>query len=277
MMVTDAQAHVWEAETPDRPWIEDGRSFAHADRLGVEDLLAEMHAASVDRVVLVPPSFEGDRNDYCLAAAARYPDRFRVMGRISLTDPASRGLVAGWRDQPGMLGVRVSFSRGPATRWLTDGTADWFWPEAEAAGLPVMIFAPYLVDQVTRIAERHPGLRLVIDHLGIQTNLRDDAIDPAIDDAIGLARFDNVAVKVSSLPSFVTDGYPFRSLHDRIHRVIDAYSPRRAFWGSDISRLSCTYDQVRRLFTDELDFLTGPDLEWVMGRGVSEWLGWREP
>ena len=36
-----------------------------------------------------------------------------------------------------MLGVRVTFI-GPAQAWLTDGTADWFWPEAEKAGLPVM-------------------------------------------------------------------------------------------------------------------------------------------
>ncbi len=36
-----------------------------------------------------------------------------------------------------MLGVRVTFL-GPAAAWLTDGTADWFWPAAEKAGLPVM-------------------------------------------------------------------------------------------------------------------------------------------
>jgi predicted TIM-barrel fold metal-dependent hydrolase len=277
VIVTDAQVHIFEADRPDRPWAPDGHTFAHTDELRTETLLAEMDAASVDRAVLVPPSFEGDRNDYCLEAAAKHPDRFRVMGRISLADPASRGKLATWLDQPGMLGVRVSFSRGPSARWLHDGTADWFWPEAEAAGLPVMIFAPFQSEQVAGIAERFPGIRLVLDHLGIQTSLRDEQIDPEIDAAIGLARFDNVAAKVSSLPSFVTDPYPYRSLHERIRRVVDAYSPRRAFWGSDLSRLRGTYDEGRRFFVEELDFLSGADLEWVMGRGVSEWLGWRQP
>ena len=277
MMVTDAQAHIWEPETPDRPWIEGARTFTHGDRFGVDDLLTQMQAAGVDRVVLVPPSFEGYRNDVCLAAAAEHPDRFRVMGRISLTDPASRGQLAGWRNQPGMLGVRVTFSRGASAHWLNDGTADWFWPEAEAAGVPVMIFAPDLLDQVARIAGEHPSLRLVIDHLGIRTDLKDDAIDPVIDDLVGLAKYDNIAVKASCLPSNVTEGYPFPSLHDRIRRVVDAFSPQRTFWGSDVTRLPCTYDEVRRLFVDELDFLSDEDLDWVMGRGVSQWLGWEGP
>jgi hypothetical protein len=47
------------------------------------------------------------------------------------------------------------------------------------------------------------------------------------------------------------------------------------FWGSDLTRLRGTYDEVRRLFTEELDFLSAEDLEWIMGRGVREWLGWQ--
>jgi hypothetical protein len=44
-----------------------------------------------------------------------------------------------------------------------------------------------------------------------------------------------------------------------------------------VTRLPCTYDEARRLFTDELDFLSGEDLEWIMGRGISEWLRWEGP
>ena len=147
-MTTDAQVHLWAKETPERPWLPGGRSFAHADEYRVETLIPEMDAAGVQRAVLVPPAYEGDRNDVCLAAAARHPDRFAVMGRLAVADPKSRGLVAGWRDQPGMLGMRLSFARGAAGRYLSDGTADWLWPEAEMAGLPLMIFAPGQLDRI---------------------------------------------------------------------------------------------------------------------------------
>lgn len=274
MIITDAQVHIWEAETPDRPWLPGGRSFAHGDRFTKEQLLEEMDMAGVDRAVLVPPSFEGDRNDVCLAAAAAHPDRFRVMGRISLTAPESRGQLGHWREQRGMLGIRLTFSRGDATNWLHDGTADWVWGEAEAASVPVMVFAPFQLSEIAAIATKHPGLRLVLDHLTIRTDLKDAQIDPVIDEMVGLAKYDNVAVKATCLPSNVTESYPFPYLHERIHRVVDAFGPRRVFWGSDLTRLPCSYLEVRNLFTEELDFLTEEDRDWIMGRGVTEWLGW---
>jgi hypothetical protein len=96
-----------------------------------------MDEAGVDRVVIVPPSWEGYRNEYAMEAAKKWPHRFAVMGRLRLDDPKSKDLLATWKDQPGMLGVRHTFNR-TQTAWLTDGTADWFWPAAAKAGIPVM-------------------------------------------------------------------------------------------------------------------------------------------
>ena len=58
-------------------------------------------------------------------------------------------------------------------------------------------------------------------------------------------------------------------------RALDAFGAKRVFWGSDISRLRCTYRQCVTMFTEEMPWLKGSDLEWVMGRGVCEWLGWK--
>ena len=49
-----------------------------------DKLLPLMNEAGVDRAVIVPPSWPGDRNDYGLEAVKRYPHRFAVMGRIPL-------------------------------------------------------------------------------------------------------------------------------------------------------------------------------------------------
>src|SRR5438128_5649006 len=107
-----------------------------------ERLLPMMDGAGADRVVVGPPSWPGDRNDYALEAAKRYPNRFAVMGRIALQDPKSAALLPKWKEQPGMLGVRLTFNSPTAIGWLKDGTADWFWPAAEKAGIPVMFQAP---------------------------------------------------------------------------------------------------------------------------------------
>ena len=82
------------------------------------------------------------------------------MGRIDVANPASRELLDRWLDQPGMLGLRVTFSKNPPASWMEDGTADWLWPATEAAGIPVMVFCPLGIPALGRIAERHPALRL---------------------------------------------------------------------------------------------------------------------
>src|SRR5262249_19607009 len=130
--IVDAQVHLWKAESDDWKWVP-GMKPQMLEPFTIEKRLALMDEAGVDRVVIVPPAWPGDRNDYALEAARRYPNRFHVMGRIPLKDPSSAALLPKWKEQPGMLGVRVTFL-GPAAPWLKDGTADWFWPEAEKAG-----------------------------------------------------------------------------------------------------------------------------------------------
>ena len=278
MIVTDAQVHVWAPETPERPWPPPGtRPRPQGAPFSWQALLDRMTDAGVDRAVLVPPSFEGDRNDFCLAAAAAHPDRFAVMGRLDVTDPAKAGAVRRWLDTPGMIGVRITFGFGDSAHWLGDGTCEWFWAAAQDAGVPVTLYPPGQLDEVADVARRYPGLRLTIDHLGVPPRLRDADIDPALTELLALAWLENVAVKATCLPSLVTDAYPFRSLHDRIRRVVDTFGPARVFWGSDLTRLSSTYAECRTLFTEELSFLDSAGLELVMGRGISDWLGWHAP
>ena len=272
--IVDAQIHLWARESPDRPWPDYGRVYAHGEELTAEQALARMDEAGVHRAVLVPPSWEGDRNDVCLAAARDYPDRFAVMGRFPIEDPAQGDALANWSETPGMLGVRLTFRNEVQKPWLTDGTADWFWREAERAGIPVMVFVPGSLPAVASIAKRHPKLRLVIDHLSL-FGVFDQAIFEQLPQVLDLARFPNVAVKASCMPSLVNEPYPYPTLQRAIRQVVEAFGPRRTFWGSDISRLPCPLTDNVRLFTEECPFLSNEDLDWIMGRAIAEWLEWR--
>ena len=73
-----------------------------------------------------------------------------------------------WRQQPGRAGRAAELTPEQA-KWLTDGTADWFWPAAEKAGMPVMFLATGTGREFARIAERHPQLTLIIDHMGVSS------------------------------------------------------------------------------------------------------------
>lgn len=78
----------------------------------------------------------------------------------------------------------------------------------------------------------------------------------------------------SCLPCYVDEPYPFPTLHPQIRRAVEAFGPARFFWGTDLSQLPCPYRQPVTLFTEELDFLSVPDKEWIMGRALSKWLNW---
>lgn len=269
MRIVDAQVHIWGSGTP-------SGDHRQVSVFTAEEALAEMDAAGVDAAVLHPPvSWDPDANAISEAAAARYPDRFAVLGQVPLDAPqASRALLAAWRSRPGQCGLRYPLVRADQHSWPFDGTMDWLWPAAEEAGLPVATMAWRFLPEFARIAERHPRLRLIIDHCGLIRHEKGPAAFGNLDAVLDMARLPNVALKATGAPGYSREAYPFRDIHDGLHRLYDAFGPDRFFWGTDITRMPCSWHQCITLFTEELPWLQGPQLERVMGGAVCDWIGW---
>jgi L-fuconolactonase len=270
LMICDAQVH-----SPDLP------SSVHVPGIAPDELLRQMQVAGVDRAIIVPLAAAGEdvaaNNAPALEIAAQYPDRFAVMGRFELTRPRAAGFLAGWRSTLGMLGIRLSFVRPPNHTLLVDDALDWFFAEAQQHRIPLMVLVPNeMLDKVGELARKYPDLRFTVDHLGLTPYVMyaGDELATAVHNLLRLAQHANVAVKATALPASVPEEFPYPSLHDPLWSVIDAFGSRRVFWGSDLTRLTTPYSDCVRLFTDELPFLSGEDKEWVMGRGVMEWVDW---
>jgi predicted TIM-barrel fold metal-dependent hydrolase len=273
--IVDAQVHLWKAESDDWKWVP-GRTPQLPEPFTIEKLVPLMDEGGVERVVIVPPSWPGDRNDYALEAVKRYPNRFAVMGRIPLEKPESAALLPKWKEQPGMKGVRLTFQREQHVL-LTEGHANWFWAEAEKHSLPVMFLAPGNIPKFAPIAERHPGLPLIIDHMSLTVDIaKTGGIAKAIDDVVALAKYPNVSVKLSSAPNYSLEAYPFKDMDVTLKRCFDAFGPRRCHWGTDMTNsfAKATYKQRIEHFTKELTFLSEEDKDWVMGRSILEKLKW---
>jgi predicted TIM-barrel fold metal-dependent hydrolase len=176
-----------------------------------------------------------------------------------------------------MLGIRVTTAGAGARGLFTAPEGDWLWQAAERAGLPAMVSIPGLLPELGRLAERHPGVRFVIDHLALVREAKDAAAFGDIADLLALARHPNVAAKASALPRSSSEVYPYRRLHPFLRQVFDAFGPQRFFWGTDVTGIPCTYRQAVTLFTEELPWLRGADLELVMGHALCDWLGWKTP
>ena len=133
LLIVDAQVHLWNAGNPSSPWHRQVPAYLK------NDALKEMDAAGVDAAVLTPHTpWNPNANELCIEAARQHPDRFVILGSFPLDKPESRGLVDTWKQRPGMLGLRYTFT-DPAQ--LTAGAFDWLWPAAERAGLPIALMA----------------------------------------------------------------------------------------------------------------------------------------
>ncbi len=275
MKIVDAQVHIWAADSPERPWP--GRATAPQKPYPVtKELIIEgMDEGGIDRAILVPPSWDGDRNDIAIDAVQTYPDRFAIMGRLAV-ESADAADLAALKAQPGMLGARFTFHTDLMRPWLTDGTADWLWSAAEELDIPLMVLVPGSVPALGAIAEQHPRLRLIVDHLALMPG-KDDVAFANLDQVLRLARLPNVAAKASAMPFFTAEIYPFPGLHKYIRQVYDAFGPQRMFWGTDWTRLPCPWREAVDLFTEELPWLTTQDKELIMGRAICEWLDWPLP
>ena len=176
-----------------------------------------------------------------------------------------------------MLGLRYGFLNDPARRWLHDGSLDWLWAAAEDAGVPIAALATDSLGELGRIAERHPGLRLTIDHLGGRggtSTLKDAAAMTHMPELLALARLPNVAVKATGVPHYSSEVYPFPALHIYLRQVYDAFGPHRMFWGTDITKMPCSWRQCVTMFTEELPWLSEEDKGLVMGEALCAWWGW---
>ena len=279
MLIVDSQVHLWAGGR-----LVTSESAHHLQNpvFSKDDALKEMDIAGVDRVIIVPPGWVsvppgGTANDHALLAAQEHPERFAVMGKLRLDEPEiARPLISGWKKQQGMLGMRLVFNK-EFRHLLSDGSANWVWPHLEEADIPIMLLVPGMLDYLEGIAERHPGLRITIDHLAVPRNTRGPDAFRQIPQIVAMAKYPNVSVKASGMPSNSIGPYPYRDVETYIRQVFDAYGPKRVFWGTDFTRMPCSYRSCVTHFTEELPWLSGEDQELVMGKAVCQWLQWSLP
>jgi predicted TIM-barrel fold metal-dependent hydrolase len=262
--IVDAHIHIWAKGTP--------RSAHRQAPYSAEQALADMDAAGVEAAVIQPPAWDADANAIAVDAARRYPERFAVLGNFPLDAPRGAQTLARWKSEPGMLGLRYIFNEPQHARWLAGDELEWLWRGAEEHDIPIALAAAAYLPQVGELAKRHPRLRLLIDHLGVPLGATGEAAFRQLPDLLALARCANVAVKATGVPAYAQDPYPYRSIHGPLRKIYEAFGPRRFFWGTDITKMPCSWRQCVTLFTDELPWL---DHRRVMGDALCEWLGWQ--
>ena len=271
MQIIDAQIHLWGSGLPSNPAHRQVTSFL------ADEALAMMDEAGVDAAVIHPVPWDGNSQQIAFDAVAKHPDRFAMLGSVPPDAPDMQQQVAAWRERPGALGLRYMLLSEAAQKMLADGAFDGLWAAAEEAGVPIALLATDSLDALGGIAARHPGLRLTIDHMGGRggnTTLKDHEAMTHMPALLALARHPNVAVKATGAPGYSAERYPFPIMQDYVRQLYDAFGADRVFWGTDITKMTCTWRDCITMFTDEMPWLNGRDRDRVMGEAICAWWGW---
>ncbi len=265
MKIVDAQIHLWSQGLP-TPAHRQVTSFT------AEEAITLMDEAGVDAAVIHMVHLDPNCHQVAADAVAKYPGRFAILDELSPRDPRSKDLVASWYDQPGMLDLRYVLLNDPDRQSLQDGDFDWLWPAAEDPGLPITLLATDSMELIGQVAQRNPGLRLTIDHLGGRgglTPLKDHAAMTHMPEILALAQHLNVAVKATGAPGYSSEAYPFPIMQTYIRQIYDAFGPDRTFWGTDFTKMPCTWRECISMFTEELSWLSEDNKRFIMGEAIS--------
>ena len=133
MKIIDAQVHIWSQTV-----VPTSGLHRKVEKFTAEQVLSEMDEAGVDAALIHPPlGWDPNSNAVAIEAVKKHPGRFAIMGNFPLQNPDNRKLIHGWRNQPGMMGLRWPLLLEEHQKWLHDGSLDWLWPAVEQEGLPI--------------------------------------------------------------------------------------------------------------------------------------------
>ncbi len=255
--VIDAQLHLFEANSPRYPWDPAvlnepmyagmrGRYNAHSATPA--EVLATLDAHGVRGALVVNPRVYNYDNSYSTDAHAHAPDRFRVVGLVDSARPDVDDVMVAWAADPAYVGTRLNLWADDAVERFFAGSEDRLLAAAQRVGLCVCVNSPGRFAVFERIARSFPQLRLVIDHLGLfDVAMLDPAVRDTfanIDGLFGLAAYENVSVKLTSIPLLSREQYPFRDAWPHVLAVIEAFGVERVMWGSDATLFEHPYGET---------------------------------
>jgi L-fuconolactonase len=291
-MIIDSQVHTWSRLLPGRVPSpgRDPRTIRPGSRLPTSELLRLMKEAGVDQVLIYPPRWSdgglGEALDDAKAAAGRVgvvpviePSGVPVVDGPTEVDPGVLAVSAGQIEcvsgMPSVMAVRIVFdSARNVQRGSVEDAAHWVWGELADTGMRTMLTVRDKIEQLELIVQAHPKLRVALDGLGVSPDVRDERAWQRLERVLTLSRNENVCIKASNLPRLTSEAYPFRPSQGMLRSVLDAFGPRRVFWGSNVSIVRCSYIEALSMIEDAMPCLTTVERELVLGEGLRQWLEW---
>ncbi|MEU6455041.1 amidohydrolase family protein [Streptomyces sp. NPDC047065] len=272
MTVVDAHLHVWDPGVAAYDWL--GPAMSPLDRaMRFPDARRGLRSAGVDAAVLVQAADNDADTDLMLATAAAHPEVVGVVAWVPLDDPGrARARLAALRGDPHVVGVRTLLHERSDPDWILGPDAGAGLALLAEAGLTFdyPTSSPAALRHLPELAARHPGLRLVVDHLGkppVGGGREDRAEWRRLIAAAAL--HPGTHAKVSGLysASGPLDTWTTAQVRPFVEDALELFGPERLMYGGDwpISLLAGGYARTWESVCELLAPLSPDDRAAVLG------------
>jgi L-fuconolactonase len=231
-MRIDAHQHFWKLSRGDYGWLTPEKGSIYRD-FGPADLEPFRKRHEIARTILVQAAATVAETRFMLEIAAGEPAIAGVVGWVDFTAAdAARQIDTLARDRL-LVGLR------PMLQDITDD--DWLLradikPAVHAMTANGLVFdalaRPRHLSRVLAFADRHPDLRIVVDH-GAKPLIRERKLDPWRADMSALAARPQIVCKLSGLVTETGPQWTLPDLAPYADHMIAAFGADRLLWGSD--------------------------------------------
>jgi L-fuconolactonase len=274
MTVIDAHQHVWDLARAPYPWL--GPQLGEINRtFTFEELRPHLQRAGVGSTVLVQAADNAEDTALMLDVAAHHPEVAAVVAYVPLERPEeAASALATLRRSPYVVGVRNLIHDIPDPDWILRPDVDEGLGVLERAGVTFDYVAvlPRHLEHVPTICERHPDLRIVIDHLAKPPIGREDT-EPWWSLIARAAESPLVHAKVSGLyPGDDPHRWSPSAVRPFVDRAAEVFGCDRLMYGGDwpISVTAGGYDRVWDGLSQVLSDLDDSQLARVLGGTAQE-------
>ena len=262
--IVNAAEHAWVIHDPRfaiDPEVASCPRNLPKNEYSAEFILGQMRSYGIDRAVISHVCYYGRNNAYTSHCVKTYPDQLAGIGllvghRLYPPDgPWNPSRLERAIREEHLVGMRLSPIYDPDVVWFNDPVSYPLWEKAQELGAVFNIFlAPHQIGQVADMAERFPGVRVVIDHFAMMDITAPDS--EGFGPLLELSKWPNVTIR-TSLHNPSREQMPFRDMWPYLERVYDRFGPRRMIYANFYEFL---------IMKDLIPFFTAEDREWILGK-----------
>lgn len=241
-MLIDAHQHFWRLADRAGHWPPVTLGAIYRD-FGPADLQATLQACGVTATVLVQSLPSQADTHFLLDIAEQNPFVLGVVGWTDLLAADAPQQIAALARNPKLKGLRPMLQDLPDPQWIAKLSLAPALQAMQAHGLVFdALVLPCHLQPLYAMAQRHPGLRIVVDHAA-KPAIASQTLDPWRSDMLALAALPQVHCKLSGLLTEAGHQATAQALQPYVDHVLNAFGPHRLLWGSDwpVLNLAASY------------------------------------